>query len=37
MVQSLAFVLVDGHRSSSGGGGIGAVLVLLLIVWLLSR
>jgi uncharacterized protein DUF3309 len=38
MVQSLAFVLADGHRSSSGGsGGIGLVLVLLLILWLVSR
>ncbi len=34
-MSTLALVLAGGHTSS--GTGIGALLVLLLIIWLLAR
>jgi len=38
MVQTFALLLADGrHLSSGGGGGLGLVLVVLLVVWLLTR
>jgi hypothetical protein len=35
MINTLALVLADGHRSSGGGGG--GLLLLVLILWLLFR